>query len=91
MFAFAFTVILSSLQRAIEQQAVTNVGGAFVDPGPWLCYHESCPPIIDGTAAFWDNSHLTRTMAQKLTPELKTAVAAALKHQRRYHVNQRRP
>jgi peptidoglycan/LPS O-acetylase OafA/YrhL len=68
----------SSRLRVFERSAVAAVGGIFVDPARWLCQGALCPPVIDGTAAYFDDNHITVSMEKKLAPLLRTAIQRAL-------------
>ena len=67
----------SSRLREFERHAVGAVGGIFVDPAAWLCQGALCPPVIDGTAAYFDDNHITVSMEKKLAPLLRSAIERA--------------
>lgn len=58
-------------QRGIERRVVLVTGGKFVDPSVWLCVGSKCPPVIDNSAVFHDDNHLSASMAVKLAPMLR--------------------
>jgi hypothetical protein len=64
-------VYLSGI-RVMEKRIITDINGMYVDPGPWLCVAESCPPIIDKTPVYFDDNHFTVTLTKRLTPLLRT-------------------
>ena len=45
-----------------------------MDTAPWLCTVTVCPPVIAGTVAYFDNSHISNAYALKLTDELSAAL-----------------
>jgi hypothetical protein len=60
----------ASLQfyRQVQSQVARKYGAIYLDPVPWLCSETKCPPVIDGTVVYKDNSHITYGIAKKLGP-----------------------
>jgi hypothetical protein len=65
------------LRDALAQSAARS-GAEVVDTAPWLCTVTVCPPVIAGTVAYFDNSHISNAYALKLTDELSTVLATAM-------------
>ncbi|ABW16011.1 acyltransferase 3 [Parafrankia sp. EAN1pec] len=61
---------LTEPQRAIENQGARDGGAMLVDPVPWLCAKEQCPPIIGDTVVYYDKSHITGTYSTTLASYL---------------------
>jgi hypothetical protein len=66
-----------NLRGALLQSAV-RAGAQVVDTVPWLCTTTTCPPVISGTVAYLDNSHISNAYALKLTGQLATALATVM-------------
>ena len=54
--------------RSVEESTTVASGGIFINPVPWLCYENSCPPVIDDAIVKWDGSHLTTWFSKRLGP-----------------------
>ncbi|OAA26652.1 putative acyltransferase [Frankia sp. EI5c] len=61
---------LTEPQRAIENRGALAGGAMIVDPVPWLCAKDRCPPIIGDTVVYYDKSHITGTYSAALAPYL---------------------
>jgi hypothetical protein len=59
-------------------QTAGRGGERVVDTVPWLCTATVCPPVISGTVAYFDNSHLANAYALKLTIELTARLATVM-------------
>ena len=57
-------------RRLAKSIALSN-SGIFIDLQEPLCVNGRCPPIIDGTPVFFDNSHFTFEFSIKLVPYLR--------------------
>jgi peptidoglycan/LPS O-acetylase OafA/YrhL len=66
-----------NLRNALLQSA-NRAGAEVVDTVPWLCTATVCPPVISGTVAYLDNSHISNAYALKLTDELSTALTTIM-------------
>ncbi|MBL7501222.1 acyltransferase [Frankia sp. CNm7] len=69
---------LTEPQREVENRGARDGGATLVDPVPWLCARDSCPPIIGNTIVYYDKSHVTGTYSTLLAPFLGPALAAVL-------------
>lgn len=76
-FSTAYGLRYPKLRDALLQSAA-RAGAEVVDTVPWLCTATVCPPVISGTVAYFDNSHLSDAYALKLTDELAAALATAM-------------
>jgi hypothetical protein len=65
------------LREALLQSAA-RAGAEVVDTVPWLCTTTMCPPVIAGTVAYLDNSHISNAYALKLTDQLAAALAPSM-------------
>jgi hypothetical protein len=55
-----------SAAREIQKKLIAKNGGVYVDPLPWLCLKNTCPPIIDKSPVFSDGSHFNPLFVAKL-------------------------
>jgi hypothetical protein len=77
--AFSLTAGLYEPQtRTALNEAAARAGATLIDPAPWLCTARVCPPVIDNTVTYFDDSHLSSTYAMTLVPELSGALAASM-------------
>ncbi|WP_083473504.1 acyltransferase family protein [Frankia sp. R43] len=65
---------LTEPQRAIEIRGAAAGGAMLVDPVPWLCTKDECPPIIGDTIVYYDKSHITGTYSTALASYLGPAL-----------------
>ena len=65
-------------QRNVENAGALAGGATLVDPLPWLCVRDLCPPVIGDTVVYADGSHLTGTYSTLLAPFLAPALRAVL-------------
>jgi peptidoglycan/LPS O-acetylase OafA/YrhL len=56
-----------------EEEAVEQAGGSYVATVPWLC-DDRCTPVVEGTFAYRDTSHVTDAMARRLASTIAKAV-----------------
>lgn len=56
-----------------ERTAVEQAGASYVATVPWLC-DDRCTPVVDGTFAYRDTSHVTDAMARRLIPSVTEVV-----------------
>lgn len=61
-----------------EEEAVERAGATYVATVPWLC-DDRCMPVVDGTFAYRDTSHVTDAMARRLASSLAEEILPALK------------
>jgi hypothetical protein len=64
-----------SKPRSLEKSITLAGGGIFVDLSEVFCIKGTCPPIIDNTIVYYDDSHMTVEMAIKLIPFLKKRIS----------------
>jgi SGNH domain (fused to AT3 domains) len=64
--------------RASLNSAAAHDGALIVNPVPWFCTRRICPAVVGTSVTFFDESHVTRSYAQTLTPLLSRALAPAL-------------
>lgn len=77
--AYSLTTGLYEPQtRDALNQAAARDGATVINPAPWLCTARVCPPVIDDTVAYFDESHLSSSYAMTLVPELSGALAASM-------------
>jgi hypothetical protein len=69
--------------RAIDQgrldadAAVASAAGArFIDPTPWVCPSDPCPPIMGTLLVYREQDHLTTAFVDSLAPRLVDALLA---------------
>lgn len=63
-------------RRLSQEQAVTSVGGTYIDPIPWMCADEVCPPVINNMIVSWDGTHLTTWFSKYIGRFLKAELEA---------------
>jgi peptidoglycan/LPS O-acetylase OafA/YrhL len=66
-------------KRATERSAAEKYGASVIDVVPYFCTENTCPPVIGGRVAFFDDSHVTATYARALVPLLEPPLKAAVK------------
>jgi hypothetical protein len=64
--------------RTVEATAAERAGAAFVDPAPWVCPSDPCPPVIGKFMVLRDEHHLSTPFATALTGRLEAALAGLL-------------
>ena len=58
-------------------RAAADAGGAaFIDPAPWVCPSDPCPPIVADLLVYRDRSHMTATFAAALSARLKETLSS---------------
>ena len=58
---------LSNL-RLITEDLLKDRNAVVIDPVPWVCYQERCPPVINSKIVSVDGAHITPVFAQLLAP-----------------------
>lgn len=61
-----------------EEEAVEHAGASYVATVPWLC-HDRCTPVVQGTFAYRDTSHVTDAMARRLASPVAKAVMPSMR------------
>jgi hypothetical protein len=69
------TRLASMIQRTTETAAVVQAGATVIDPTDWFCTATSCPAVIANQIVYADNSHITATYANWLSPLLSASLA----------------
>jgi peptidoglycan/LPS O-acetylase OafA/YrhL len=69
------TRLASMIQRTTETAAVVQAGATVIDPTDWFCTATSCPAVIASQIVYADNSHITATYANWLSPLLSASLA----------------
>lgn len=54
--------------RLITWDLFKDRNAVVIDPVPWVCYQERCPPIIDSKIVSVDGGHITPVFARLLAP-----------------------
>ena len=54
--------------RLITGDMFKDRNAVVIDPVPWVCYKERCPPIIDSKIVSVDGGHITPAFARLLSP-----------------------
>lgn len=68
---------LQEVEAAIRR-IVDDLDVGFVEPRRWLCIDGYCPPIIGNLLVYRDQSHLSETFVQWLTPVVADVVVGAV-------------
>ncbi len=61
-------------RRQLVAAAATRAGATVIDPLPWFCTDQRCPPIVGNVLVYRDESHITATYARLLAPLLTTGL-----------------
>jgi acetaldehyde dehydrogenase (acetylating) len=64
--------------RSIERSAAERHKIHVIDVLPAFCSNEVCPAVVAGRVVYQDDSHITTTYAQALTPYLASVLRVAL-------------
>jgi hypothetical protein len=57
------------------RSAAAAAGAAFIDPSPWICPSDPCPPVVAGILVYRDRSHMTATFAEALSSHLEETLS----------------
>ena len=63
---------------AVERDVARKYDADFVPTSDWLCTDAACPVIVGNVLMYRDNSHITATAAELLSPYLEAAVKSIL-------------
>lgn len=69
-----FPKMLKSIQTTAQRSGIPTIATLH-----WVCGQNICPPIINHTVVFRDNSHLSIAYDKQLAPLFKSELQAALK------------
>jgi len=61
---------IGSARLAEDERIAAETGATFVDPTPWQCFTEPCPPVIGRFLVYRDTHHMTATFARALASPL---------------------
>ena len=77
--SFTLTSGLSTptVRDMLNRQAA-RAGALTIDPVPWLCTAELCPPVISNAVVYFDATHISNAYARKLVPELSAALTTVM-------------
>jgi hypothetical protein len=56
------------------RSAAAASGASFVDPSPWVCPSDPCPPVVGNFLVYRDKSHMTASFAAALAGRLEEAI-----------------
>lgn len=63
---------------AAQRQAARRSGAWYLDPRDLVCTQRDCPVVVEDVIGYRDASHLTRTYARSLTPQIAEITATLL-------------
>jgi peptidoglycan/LPS O-acetylase OafA/YrhL len=64
----------STLLADVSVAAADKAGVRVIDPTPWFCWQDICPPVIGSTIPLRDLQHITVTYSRSLAPTLGRAL-----------------
>ena len=70
--------VVEPARRAKVATAVASAGAMLLDPTPWFCARDICPPIIGNVLVDRDDNHMTATYALTVTPVLAERLGSIL-------------
>ena len=65
--------------RTLESALAQKNSDVFIDLEKVFCLRGTCPPVIDGTAVFFDGSHISYEMAIRIAPFFKEQLSQSPK------------
>jgi hypothetical protein len=63
---------------AAEREVAAAYDADFIPTSDWMCTDSACPVIVGNVLMYRDNSHITATASELLSPYLEAAVKAVL-------------
>ena len=66
-------LVEETMRQVVEERQV-----GFVEPRRWLCVESYCPPIVGNLLVYRDQSHLSATFVEWLTPALADILTPAI-------------
>jgi peptidoglycan/LPS O-acetylase OafA/YrhL len=66
-------LVEETMRRVVNERQV-----GFVEPRRWLCVESYCPPIVGNLLVYRDQSHLSATFVEWLTPALADILTPAI-------------
>ena len=70
---------LSEVEETIRR-VVFDRGVGFIEPRKWLCTDGYCPPVVGNLLVYRDQSHLSATFVEWLTPVVAAVVTPVVNH-----------
>ncbi len=62
----------------VERDVAAKYDAEFIPTSDWMCTASSCPVIVGNVLMYRDNSHITATASEFLSPYVETALRIAL-------------
>ena len=56
------------VRMAVEAEVAAKTGATFIDPTPWICPTDPCPPVIGRWLVYRDSGHIATAFARGLAP-----------------------
>jgi hypothetical protein len=63
---------------AVERDVAQKYDADFIPTSDWMCTDTVCPVVIGNVLMYRDNSHITATASEFLSPFIETAVKSVL-------------
>ena len=63
---------------AVERDVAATYDADFVPTSDWMCTDAACPVIVGNILMYRDNSHITATAAEFLSPYLEAAIKSII-------------
>jgi hypothetical protein len=63
---------------AAEREVAAKYGAAFIPTSDWMCTDTACPVIVGNVLMYRDNSHITATASEFLSPYVDAAIRSIL-------------
>jgi peptidoglycan/LPS O-acetylase OafA/YrhL len=76
--ATPLSVAVNGQGRRTEGTVAERAGARYVDVARWMCFHESCPPIVGNLLVYRDDNHLTTGYAAWLTAVIDAEVQLSI-------------
>jgi hypothetical protein len=64
---------------ARDAEVIKATGAKYIDPKPWICYHDVCSPVIGKYLVYYDYDHFTIDYGEYLSGVITNAVMADVK------------
>jgi hypothetical protein len=61
---------IADARHALDLAIAEQTGAAFIDPDPFVCPSDPCPPVIGDIVVYRDSRHLTNTFVTEVAPYL---------------------
>lgn len=63
---------------AVEREVAQKYDADFIPTSDWMCTDTACPVVVGNVLMYRDNSHITATASEFLSPFIETAVQSLL-------------